>query len=293
MVLTVQAAKFFGHGSGTQTVAKMFAGLALSMAAVAGMQSAQAQTTVKEGVLTVGTDLTYPPYAYFDNKVPAGFDPDFSHLMAKKLGLKADILDTRFADLVLGLRANRFDMVASALYVTPERAKQIDYVPYLKTGSSLIVLNSSKASPAVPADLCGMKVSTIKAASWTPKLTAVSDTTCKEAGKQPIRIMEFPTSPEALLALKSGAADAMMEDAAVSHQMATEMKDDIKVTSNGLIYPIVIGLGVNKNKPELRDALSKALADARDSGEYQALLDKYGLDAPTAQEIKDSLAPKQ
>src|SRR3546814_858916 len=144
------------------------------------------------------------------------------------------------------------------------------YVPYLKTGSSLIVLNSSKASPAVPADLCGMKVSTIKAASWTPKLTAVSDTTCKEAGKQAIRIMEFPTSPEALLALKSGAADAMMEDAAVSHQMATEMKDDIKVTSNGLIYPIVIGLGVNKNKPELRDALSKALADARDSGEYQA-----------------------
>src|SRR3546814_1339287 len=85
----------------------------------------------------------------------------------------------------------------------------------------------------------------------------------------------------------------MMEDAAVSHQMATEMKDDIKVTSNGLIYPIVIGLGVNKNKPELRDALSKALADARDSGEYQALLDKYGLDAPTAQEIKDSLRSEE
>src|SRR3546814_18325019 len=99
MVLTVQAAKFFGHGSGTQTVAKMFAGLALSMAAVAGMQSAQAQTTVKEGVLTVGTDLTYPPYAYFDNQVPAGFDPDFSQLMAKKLGLKAAILEIGRASL--------------------------------------------------------------------------------------------------------------------------------------------------------------------------------------------------
>ncbi|GAB3341074.1 basic amino acid ABC transporter substrate-binding protein [Bordetella tumulicola] len=263
------------------------------MVAMVSMQSLQAQTTVKEGVLTVGTDLTYPPYAYFEDKVPAGFDPDFSRLMAKKLGLKANILDTRFADLVLGLRANRFDMVASALYVTPERAKQIDYVPYLKTGSSLIVLNTSKNSPAVPADLCGMKVSTIKAASWTPKLTAVSESTCKEAGKQPIRIMEFPTSPEALLALKSGAADVMMEDAAVAHQMVTNMKDDIKVTSKGLIYPIVIGLGVNKDKPELRDALSKALADARDSGEYEALLKKYGLDAPTEQEIKDSLTPKK
>ena len=293
MTSTAQAATFFGRSAGTRTTAKIFSRLALSLVAMVSMQSLHAQTTVKEGILTVGTDLTYPPYAYFDDKVPAGFDPDFSRLMAKKFGLKANILDTRFADLVLGLRANRFDMVASALYVTPERAKQIDYVPYLKTGSSLIVLNTSKNSPAVPPDLCGMKVSTIKAASWTPKLTAVSESTCKEAGKQPIRIMEFPTSPEALLALKSGAADVMMEDAAVAHQMATDMKDDIKVTSKGLIYPIVIGLGVNKNKPELRDALSKALADARDSGEYEALLKKYGLDAPTEQEIKDSLTPKK
>src|SRR5690606_17411149 len=243
MTLTVQATKYSSRASGTHRVAKMLTGLALSAAAVAGMQSAHAQTTVKEGTLTVGTDLTYPPYAYFDQKVPTGFDPDFSRLMAQKLGLKAEILDTRFADLVLGLRANRFDMVASALYVTPERAKLIDYVPYLKTGSSLIVLNASKNSPAGPADLCGMKVSTIKAASWTPKLTAVSESTCKQAGKQPIRIMEFPTSPEALMALKSSAADVMMEDAAVAHQMVTDMKGDIKVTSQALIYPIATGLG--------------------------------------------------
>lgn len=293
MTSTAEGTKAFGRSVGTRTAARIVMGLALSVAAMVGMQAARAQTTVKEGTLTVGTDLTYPPYAYFDQKVPTGFDPDFSRLMAQKLGLTAEILDTRFADLVLGLRANRFDMVASALYVTPERAKLIDYVPYLKTGSSLIVLNASKNSPAGPADLCGMKVSTIKAASWTPKLTAVSESTCKQAGKQPIRIMEFPTSPEALMALKSSAADVMMEDAAVAHQMVTDMKGDIKVTSQALIYPIVIGLGINKNKPELRDALSKALADARASGEYQALLKKYGLDAPTEQDVKDSLTPKK
>src|SRR3546814_4066830 len=106
--------------------------------------------------------------------------------------------------------------------------------------------------------------------AYEMRISDWSSDVCSSDLKQAIRIMEFPTSPEALLALKSGAADAMMEDAAVSHQMATEMKDDIKVTSNGLIYPIVIGLGVNKNKPELRDALSKALADARDSGEYRS-----------------------
>lgn len=265
-------------------------GIALSCAALAATPAA-AQSTVAKGVLTVGSDLTYPPYAYFQDKVPSGFDADFSRLMAEKLGLKVNIIDTRFADLVLGLRANRFDMVASALYVTPERAKLIDYVPYLKTGSSIIALKAGEHAPTSPEELCGLKVSNIKAASWRPKVLAVSDAVCKPAGKPGIQMLEFPTSPEALLALKSGGADVMMEDAAVAHQMASDM-DDIKVTSSELIYPIVIGLGVNQNNSELRDALSKALESARDSGEYQALLDKYGLGAPTEEDIAESLKPQ-
>jgi len=276
--------------STVSTVRKaIFAGIAASVLAVSGMASAK---TIKEGALSIGSDLTYPPYAYFENKQPAGFDADFSRLMAEKMGLKADIIDTRFADLVLGLRANRFDVVASALYVTPERAKLIDYVPYLKTGSSIIALSAGKHKPATPADLCGLKVSNIRAASWRPKVLAVSDAVCKPAGKPGIEMLEYPTSPEALMALKSGAVDVMMEDAAVSHQMARDMKGEITVTSSELIYPIVIGLGVNQKNTELSDALKKALESARASGEYQALLDKYGLGAPTEQEVADALKPR-
>ncbi|MFA5520359.1 MAG: ABC transporter substrate-binding protein [Castellaniella sp.] len=249
---------------------------------------AHAFETVKSGTLTVASDLTYPPYVYFDNKVPAGFDADFSRLMAEKLDLKIDIVDTRFSDLVLGLRANRFDMVASALYVTPERAKLINYLPYTKTGSSLMVLKSSTLNPKEPKDLCGLKVSNIKAASWRPKVLAVADAECK--GK--IDMLEYPTSPEAYLALKSGAVDVMMEDAAVAHEMVRDRPDELRITSTELIYPIVIGLGLNQKNPELRDALVQALADATESGEYQALLDKYGLGAPTEEEIADSYASK-
>lgn len=251
--------------------------------------SASASLTINDGTLTVGSDVTYPPYVYFVDKQPSGFDADFSRLVAEKMGLEANILDTRFADLILGLRANRFDMVASALYVTPERAKLIDYVPYLKTGSSLIVLTGSQTAPTAPAQLCGMKVSTIKAASWTPKLDKVSEAECTGQGKKPIDVLEFPSAPEALLALRSKAADVMMEDAAVAHQMAEEMKDEIKISSTELIYPIVIALGINKNKPELKSALEQALASAKESGEYQALLEKYGLDAPTEEDVKASL----
>ncbi|NHC61392.1 ABC transporter substrate-binding protein [Paenalcaligenes suwonensis] len=246
--------------------------------------------TVQAGTLTIASDLTYPPYAYFQDKVPAGFDADFSRLMAKHLNLDANIVDTRFADLVVGLRANRFDVVASALYMTPERAKLISYVPYLKTGSSLIALSKNDQRPANPEMLCGLKVSTIKAASWTPKLERVSQSYCKAEGKPAITVLEFPTSPEALMALRSSAADVMMEDSAVAHQLVQTMKGELTVTSPELLYTIVIALGVNQRNPELSEALTQALLRATESGEYAQLLEQYGLAAPTEADIASSLA---
>ena len=129
---------------------------------------AHAAATIKVDSLTIGSDLTYPPYAYLDAGKPAGFDADFSRLLAGKLSLQPVFVDTRFPDLILGMRARRFDTVASALYVTPERAKLIDYVPYLKTGSSLLVLANSAYAPTGPEALCGKRVASIKGASWTP-----------------------------------------------------------------------------------------------------------------------------
>src|SRR5690625_7770434 len=265
--------------------------MAVAAFAMLAAGSAHAVDTVKDGVLTVASDLTYPPYVYFDeDKKPAGFDADFTRLMAEKLDLDIDIVDTRFSDLVLGLRANRFDVIASALYVTPERAELIDYVPYLKTGSSLLTLKDSELNPKGPEDLCGLEVSNIKAASWRPKVLAVSDAQCVPAGKGAVDMLEYPTSPEPLLALRSGAADVIIEGAAVAHQLLSNNPDAIKITSTELIYPIVIGLGVNKNNTELRAAIEKALANTIENGKYQELLDKYGLGAPTDEEIAESFS---
>lgn len=269
-------------------------GLGLAALTIGGLAltTAQAQNTVNPGTLTVASDLTYPPYVYFEGDNPAGFDADFMRLIAEELGLDIEIIDTRFSDLVLGLRANRFDVIASALYITPERAKQVDYVPYLKTGSALIAPKDSELEPAGPADLCGLEVSNIKAASWRPKVLDVSAEVCEPEGKGAIDMLEYPTSPEAFLALRSGAVDVMMEDAAVAHQLLSNNPDNIKITSDELIYPIVIGLGVNKKNPELRESLENALAAIQENGKYQELLDKYGLGAPTEEEIAESLQPE-
>lgn len=264
------------------------AAVTLGLCAFGITAAANAAPTVEKGKLTIGSDLTYPPYVYMLDGQPAGFDADFSRMLAQEMSLEPVFKDTRFPDLILGMRAKRFDIVASALYVTPERHKLVNYVPYLKTGSSLMVLSGSDFAPATEQDLCGKRVSSIKGASWTPKLAKVSAEVCAPAGKGAITVNEYPTSPEALMALKSKAVDVMMEDAAVSHGMA-EQAGDLKITSSTLIYPIVIGLGVNKDASEMLTALNTALKASTDNGKYPALLKKYGLEAPTQADVDASL----
>src|SRR5437868_5442450 len=53
---------------------------------------------ITSGVLTVGSDTTYPPQEYIDtatNKA-AGFDVDLITAMAKLMGLQAKIVTTKF-----------------------------------------------------------------------------------------------------------------------------------------------------------------------------------------------------
>lgn len=251
--------------------------------------AAESASTLKQGELSIGSDLTYPPYTFLEQKQPAGFDPEFMQLMGKQLGLQTRFLDTRFANLIQGVNTRRFDVVASALYVTPERAKQVDFLGYLKTGSSLIVRSADNFKPQQPEDLCGKRVGSIKGASWVPKLNKVSAEHCLAAGKPAIQSREFPTSPEAAQALLAQAVDVQMEDAAVAKITAEKLQGKIVISSSELIYPVVVGLAVSKSNPALLQELTGALGRIKEDGSYGQLLARYNLGEPSAQEVSAAL----
>lgn len=148
--------------------------------------------------------------------------------LASHLQLKPQFVDTRFANLIFGINAKRIDIIASALYVTPERAKQIDFVPCFKTGDALLALTGSGFARATPDALCGKRVSSIKGASWIPKLAKVSQDTCATKNL-PIDVREFETSPQASQALLAHAVDAQFEDSAVAKMTVDKMSGRLEV----------------------------------------------------------------
>jgi polar amino acid transport system substrate-binding protein len=267
-------------------ISKIFNAMLVSgLCAVAINASAQEIPTLQNGVLTIGSDLTWAPFDYYDKNVPAGFDAELMAKISKGLGLTPRIDDTRFANLVIGLSGKKFDVIASALYITPARAKQIDYVPYLKTGGSLMTLKGSEFRPETVNDLCGKKVASLKGAAWVPTLTKLSNEHCTPSGKGAIGVQEYESSPMAAQALLSKAADVQFEDAAVSLMLIKQTKGRLEITSNTIIEPVVIGLGVEKGNTVLAAALTEQLNRLKQNGEYQAMLTAYNLQEPTKDDI--------
>ncbi|QUH00882.1 ABC transporter permease subunit [Saccharopolyspora erythraea] len=227
--------------------------------------------------LTVGVDLSYPPYNYFDSGRPSGFDVDFDRALAQRMGLRPEFVDTSFEQLIAGLKAQRYDVAISALYITPERAKEIDFVPYFTTGNSLVVRTDSPLRPAGPAELCGQRVGVIKGGQIVTQLREQASAACVREGRPGIDVREFASDPVATQALIAGQLDVQATDAAVAKAAVDHSGRGLVITSSGLLYPTSVGIGLARSNPALKEQVTKAFEELKASGEYDRLLQRYNL----------------
>ncbi|MGB9035541.1 MAG: ABC transporter substrate-binding protein [Paeniglutamicibacter sp.] len=248
-------------------------------------------STNNAGILNVGVDLTYPPYDMLKDGKPAGFDVEFMNAVAENLGLKAQYTDTRFAQIVAGIKSNRYDVIASTLYISAARAKEVDFVPYFQTGNSIISrVDGEKYLTAQ--DLCGKTVGVVTATVIASIMPNDESEKCRENGKGAITVKEFPTDPEATQALLANQVDAQMTDGAVAKIAVEKSRNRLELTSQELIYPIAVGIGVSKGNAEMQEAVSAAIESMKADGSYDKLLASYNLEPVDPEVLKESLNRK-
>ncbi|CAI0979722.1 ABC transporter substrate-binding protein [Serratia proteamaculans] len=243
------------------------------------------------GKITAGSDMTFFPYEYMENNQPAGFDIELLAGLAKTLGREAVNIDTRFPNLIPGLQGGRFDITNSSMYITAERLKVIDMVPYLKSGESILALKGRDYQPKIPEDFCGHKIGSMGATSWLAQLQKLSVEYCVKKGLKPIALSEYPTDPQTTQAMLSGAVEAQITDAAVARGVIDKLGDRVVISSETLIYPVLNGFGVKKGNAEVKTALEEGLKKFSATPEYLTLLKKYNFQPPTEEDIK-TLMPK-
>jgi polar amino acid transport system substrate-binding protein len=245
----------------------------------------------EDGKIIAGSDMTFFPYEYMDKNKPAGFDIEFLAGLAKVMGRESTNLDTRWANLIPGLRGGRFDITNSSMYITADRMKVIDMIPYLKSGQSILALKGRDYQPKVTEDFCGHTIGSMAGTAWLKQIQKLSVEYCEAKGLEVITVREFPTDPETTQALLSGAVEAQITDGAVAIGVINKLAGRITVSSEELLYPVLNGFGVKKGNEEVKKALVDGLKKFSQTPEYAALFEKYKFQAPTPEDI-EKLMPK-
>ena len=273
-----------GMKKGSMFVTALVSGLLLTACAQKADPEATATSTEKRAV-TVGSDLTFPPYEYLKDGVPSGVSVEIMEKIAEVDGYKADWVDTRWANLIPGLKGNKFDILFSSMYITKERLEQIDMIPYYKTDISLLVRNDSELAPKGPNDLCGQTVGAMKGTAFAQQVHEISKERCVDQGKKAITIREFETSPQTTQALLARAVDIQYDDAAVLKAAELNLAGKVKITSTEEFFPTVGGIGIRKGDTETYKLVEEGLNKIKASGDFEKILNAYGLKAPTEEDI--------
>lgn len=250
--------------------------VALALLSASLLLGAQAQPLVA-GTLRIGLEASYPPFESWQGGQIVGFDPELAELLGREMKLKPVLVDTRFTNLILGLNGKLHDAVISGLYMTPERLAQADAVPYASIGALILVPKAGPLAPRNEKELCGVHVGLQSGTAWVLQLRRMSEEYCLPAGKPAVLVSEFPSAAEVSQALMSRNIEAQLELAGAATMLVERSRGRLRVSSPAAVYPQTLGIYMKKGNTALRKSFEQAMAALRASGEYQALLDKYGL----------------
>lgn len=98
----------------------------------------------QRGVLRVGTDPGFRPFAEQRDGQLQGYDIDLVHELGRRLGLQVELVPVGYDALYDALSTGRVDLLAAALPLAPEQGwRALFTTPYLNAGQLLIVPLSS------------------------------------------------------------------------------------------------------------------------------------------------------
>ena len=228
-----------------------------------------------QGGFTASINADVAPIKFIDSDGEiTGLNPELLRAAARVLGTEVKFQEGTFDAMVPGLEAKRYDAIASVADFV-ERQKNIDFIDYLKNGTAVLASSDLEQDELTLDQLCGLNVGYSRGTSQQGSLEkAVED--CAAKGQPALQINGYQGAGPGILSVKSGKADAFWGDLP---QMLYNVKKDPGLFK--IIYTeqkSVLGIGINKKDPELRDALQAALLKLVEDGTYDALLEKWALE---------------
>ena len=216
--------------------------------------------------ITVASDISYRPFEFSEGEEPEGFDIDLMNEIGKRAGFTPEYQNTTFDDIIDGLRSNFYDAAISAMTITEQREKRVDFSdPYFNADQSLLVRSDSeiKSTDDLADATVGVQLGT----------TGVIEAKELEDEGAVAEVRTFGTIEDAFAALENGQVDAVISDLPVSQDRADTSNGKLKVVETiptgeqyGIAFP---------EDSDLVGPTNKALEEIKEDGTYEKLYRKW------------------
>ncbi|WP_250536956.1 transporter substrate-binding domain-containing protein [Caballeronia sp. AZ10_KS36] len=193
----------------------------------AATTSSTLQAVLQRGTLRVGDCLTFAPFGFYDKDgQPDGYDVDLAKELARQMGVKLEVVNTTSANRIPNLQTSKVDVVFCNFTRNLERAKVIEFTsPYVVASEALLVKKSSGIQSVK--DMTNRTIATVKGSTNGDEVRSLN---------MQVKIQEYDSSQAAILAVKQGQADAMIED---NNFLAYQAKLDPELTvTNEALVPL-------------------------------------------------------
>ena len=232
----------------------------------------------KAGVLRVGTDATYPPFATQGPGGLAGLDVDLAKLLGKQLEVPVRFSNIPFTGLLTSVRSGRVDVAMNGITDKADRRKSVSFVDYLGEPAGGIIFTSENPNGITgPRSLCGKTVGVTKGSIFKESIEPLM----KDCARAP-RYVEFATDADSQTAVQSGRVAASVSSNINAAYLAKTAGHGKTFKSLEFPYPpglqgAPLGAAIPKEARQLAEVLKAGFEAIVEDGSYRKALDRYGL----------------
>jgi polar amino acid transport system substrate-binding protein len=162
---------------------------------------------LERGYVTLGTTGEQPPLSIRNKDGEMiGLDVDLALLIALSMGVKLNVEQMPFGELLPALESGKVDMIISAMTITPERNLKVAFVgPYFVTGKGLVTTrkNLEKAENLNSLNLPEMRIVALRNSTSQQFV---------ERYMNRVKLITTPSTDAGIQMLIRGEADAMIAD---------------------------------------------------------------------------------
>lgn len=217
--------------------------------------------------LIIGTDATYPPFEFVDEKGEiTGVDIEIGKEIGKALGREVEFKNINFDGLQTALLTNALDLVISSVSATPERRKAVDFSePYVKTGLSVLVAKNSPVMKSEDLQTAGRKI--------VVRLGTTGETWAREHLKNAeIKALDNDTS--CVMEVVNANVDAWIYDqVSIMRHHAEHMEK-----TRALLTPLreeVWAVALRQGETGMKTKINEVLARMKADGSFKRLADRF------------------